>query len=77
MAAEVCDKLTPVWFWTPDRKWQPKDAPEVVDMLRLCNSRKTNYLLNVAPDRSGRILEDSVTRLKEIDSLLGLNHVGP
>jgi alpha-L-fucosidase len=35
-------------------------------MLKLCNSRQANYLLNVPPDRTGRIPEWLVRRLGEI-----------
>lgn len=71
IAAEVCDNLCPAWFWTPDRKWELRDAQAAVDMLRLCNSRRANYLLNVVPDRSGLIPDTSVARLEEIGRLLG------
>lgn len=67
--AEVCDKLGPGWFWMSDREWKLRGAEEVVEMLRLCNSRKSNYLLNVAPDRSGLIPESTVERLREIGQL--------
>jgi alpha-L-fucosidase len=35
-------------------------------MLKLCNSRQANYLLNVPPDRTGRVPEWLVRRLVEI-----------
>lgn len=70
--AEVCDKLGPGWFWnTGDNPQNMMAAKEVVQMLRLCNSRRANYLLNVAPDRSGLIPDYSVRRLREIGELLG------
>lgn len=71
--AEVCDKLGSGWFWTTkEDSSSPRPAEEVVEMLRLCNSRRANYLLNVAPDRSGLIPTASVTRLREIGKLLGV-----
>jgi len=69
--AEVCDKLGPGWFWMSSKEWKLRGAEEVVDMLRLCNSRKSNYLLNVAPDRSGLIPASTVERLREIGQLWG------
>jgi alpha-L-fucosidase len=69
--AEVCDKLGPGWFWsTKDSEAQLKSAEDVVAMVRLCNSRKANYLLNVAPDRSGLIPGYAVDRLRQIGRLL-------
>lgn len=67
-AAEVCDCITPgAWFWQPKlTEKSVTSAAEVVDMLKLCNSRQANYLLNVPPDRTGRIPEWLVWRLGEI-----------
>jgi alpha-L-fucosidase len=66
--AEVCDCITPgAWFWQPHlTEKSVTSAAEVVDMLKLCNSRQANYLLNVPPDRTGRIPEWLVRRLVEI-----------
>jgi alpha-L-fucosidase len=69
--AEVCDKIGPAWFWnTRENNANLKTAEEVVAMLKLCNSRRANYLLNIAPDRSGLIPAYSVERLREIGELL-------
>lgn len=71
--AEVCDKIGQGWFWTTKENLaNQKTAEEVVAMLKLCNSRRGNYLLNVAPDRSGLIPAYSVTRLRQIGKLLGV-----
>jgi alpha-L-fucosidase len=43
-------------------------------MLKLCNSRRANYLLNVAPDTSGLIPAPSVNRLQEVGALLDADH---
>ncbi|MCX7818431.1 MAG: alpha-L-fucosidase [Kiritimatiellae bacterium] len=70
-AAEVSDKLGPGWFWSSRETAQTIQTPEqVVEMVRLCNSRRANYLLNVAPDRTGRIPEYSVQCLRRIGELL-------
>ncbi len=69
--AEVCDKIGPGWFWsTTENDTNVKSAEEVVDMLKLCNSRRANYLLNVVPDRSGLIPAYSVERLRQVGKLL-------
>ena len=40
-------------------------------MLKLCNRRRANYLLNVPPDRDGLIPDLYVARLREVGKLLG------
>jgi alpha-L-fucosidase len=67
---EVSDYLGPAWFWKKDVEWNLKSAGDVVEVLRACNERRANYLLNVAPDTSGRIPETSVERLREVGALL-------
>jgi alpha-L-fucosidase len=61
---EVCDTLGEAWFW------QPEDSPRTVRVLyRLytaCLDRHANLLLDVGPDRTGRIAEASVKRLVEL-----------
>ena len=67
-ASEVCDCLTQgAWFWQTNlSEMSVTSATDVVTMLSLCNSRHANYLLNVPPDRSGRLPDMLVRRLKEI-----------
>ena len=69
--AEVCDLLGSNWFWMSNKKWKLNSAEKVVEMVQLCNSRNSNYLLNVAPDRSGLLPQPTVDRLREIGELLG------
>jgi len=70
---EVCDKMGPGWFWTPDESGEDlMTAEEAVKMLKLCNSRQANYLLNVAPDASGLIPTYALERLREIGGLLAV-----
>ncbi|MBN2296777.1 MAG: alpha-L-fucosidase [Pirellulales bacterium] len=72
--AEVCDILGPSWFWnTRENEANLKTAKDVVAILKLCNSRRTNYLLNVAPDKSGLIPVYSVERMRMIGKLLREN----
>lgn len=69
--AEVCDKLGPEWFWKSyEDETNVKPAIEVVTTLKKCNSRRANYLLNVAPDSSGLIPAVSLMRLREVGDLL-------
>ena len=71
-ASEVCDCITPgAWFWETNLNEESvTSAADLVDMLKLCNSRQANYLLNVPPDRTGRLPEMLVRRLKEIGQRL-------
>ena len=70
-AAEICDCITPgAWYWQPKiTEKSMTSAAKVVDMLKLCNGRQANYLLNVPPDRTGRIPDWLVRRLGEIDQV--------
>ncbi len=69
--AEVCDKISRTWFWnTADGPEYTKDAQEIVRMLRLCNKRNANYLLNVPPDRNGLISGIHLERMRELTALL-------
>ncbi len=70
-SAEVCDVLgTHNWFWDSSDERSTKSAVEVIDVLKKCNSRRANYLLNVAPDKTGLIPAYTVRRLREIRELL-------
>lgn len=68
--AEVCDKMETSWFWKAEDTWEIMEAAKIVDMLRTSNARRANYLLNIAPDRTGRIPAASVARLREVGVLL-------
>ena len=75
-AHEVCDKIGPGWFWTSEENdSNRKTAEEVVAMLKLCTGRRANYLLNVAPDKSGLIPASTVARLREIGKLRGVRSI--
>jgi alpha-L-fucosidase len=63
--AEVCDLLdSRGWFWKPGDE-KTRSAEDVVKMVKLCNSRNANYLLDVPPDNQGLIPEVYVNCLKE------------
>ncbi|MFC1761182.1 alpha-L-fucosidase [Planctomycetota bacterium] len=76
--AEVCDKIGPGWFWSSREKGTNlKSAEEAVNLLKLCNSRRANYLLNVAPDKSGQIPDYAFKCLQELGDLLGTESLSP
>ena len=67
--AELCDNLDDNgWFWHAGEK-KMKSAKAVADMLKLCQSRKTNLLLDVAPSQEGLIEQAYIDRLVEIRKL--------
>jgi len=71
--SEVCDTIGPSWFWSKSNdQTKLRTAEEVVAMLKLCNDRHANYLLNVAPDMTGQLPALSVERLREVGELLGV-----
>ncbi|UCD29729.1 MAG: alpha-L-fucosidase, partial [Planctomycetota bacterium] len=73
MPAEVCDKLTPHWFWTStDDPENMKSTQQIIKMLKLCNQRRANYLLNVPPNKDGLIDDTCVNRMREIGNALRL-----
>jgi len=70
MPAEVCDKISRTWFWsTADRPEDVRDAKDIVKMLKLCNERNANYLLNVPPGRDGLISGTHLERMREVAAL--------
>jgi alpha-L-fucosidase len=72
--SELCDCVDAGgrWFWhTGEIKLQ--DAGKIADMINLCNSRNTNYLLDVPPGRDGLIDDLYVKQLMEIKSKLSGN----
>ena len=64
---ETCWKLEQKWFWNEGAR--SKAATEVVDLMTRANDRNSNFLLNVGPDRNGRIVESSSKTLAEIGRL--------
>ena len=67
--AELCDNLDDNgWFWHAGEK-KMKSAKTVAEMLKLCQSRKTNLLLDVPPSPDGLIEQVYIDRLVEIRKL--------
>jgi len=70
---ETCWKLEPGWFW--EESW-PKGAEarmtaeQLAREIRTAHSRNANFLLNVGPDRQGRIVESSLKVLREIPAAM-------
>lgn len=68
-AAEVCDTIQTGarWFWHPGLgDGDLQSADRMIGTFRLCRARNANYLLNVPPDRDGRISGAALERMKEV-----------
>lgn len=65
---ETCWCLEQKWFWNEGAR--SKTAKQVVDLITTANSRNSNFLLNVGPDRNGKIVDSSIKTLAEIGKLL-------
>ena len=63
MPGEVCDPLGKEWFWKDHDK--PRPIEQLREQRRLCRERGVNLLLDVPPDRHGRIPEESIAVLRQ------------
>lgn len=61
---EVCDPIGYEWFWQ-DGDTLRSDA-ELLGMRLIARERKTNFLLDVPPDKSGLIPKDSIAALMRL-----------
>ena len=57
------------WFWRPGSKMQEPQA--IADVYRQCKDRKSNLLLNLSPNVTGRIPDDAVETLRQVAKLIG------
>ena len=64
---ETCWCLEQSWFW--GKEFHPKEAQDIVSQIKKANARNANFLLNVAPDRQGRIMKSSIEVLADIGKL--------
>lgn len=56
------------WFWRPGFKTQ--DPSVIADAYRQCKARKSNLLLNLSPDTTGRLPEEGVQAMHELAKLI-------
>jgi len=64
LPGETCWCLERSWFWYPGTS--SKTAKQVLNLLKTVNSRHSNLLLNVGPDRRGKIIKSSLKTLAEV-----------
>ncbi len=65
---EVCDTICGNWFWTPDDR--PKTVRTLYKLYAESVGRGANLLLNVPPDKTGRIPQEYVDALMELKRVI-------
>ncbi len=70
MPGEVCDPIGKDWFYVPDD--YPRADAELAEQLGACRERKVNLLLDVPPDKTGKIPEFHVKALQRLRKNAGL-----
>ena len=69
-AGESDAKSTKGWFWDSSRYNQPKSAETLFKMYLETVGRNATFLLNLPPNRAGRIDESLVTIMEDLGKLL-------
>jgi len=62
---ETCWKLEGKWFWEDGFK-TTSTAEQIAREIKTANARNANFLLNIGPDKQGRIIESSLKTLSKI-----------
>ena len=77
MPSLACLPINKNWFWKTEFPTDPVRKPaEIVDQLiKPLNAASCNFILNVAPNRDGRIDDNAIQALKEVGQLW--NNPGP
>ena len=68
--AEVDVSIRPGWFWHPDENDQVRSPAKLMTLYFESAGRGANLLLNVPPDRRGRIFEADALALKTFRDVL-------
>jgi len=72
LPAECDVSIRPGWFYHESEDGKVKSAAELFDLYTHCVGRGANLLLNVPPDRRGRLHEEDVKTLADFGGLLRL-----
>lgn len=65
--------IQPAWFWEPEFAHGPlKSTESILEELRFANNHYSNYLLNAAPNKDGRMDDNVVARLAEVGAKIQL-----
>lgn len=73
LPGEVCDSIAPItrdWFYLDGDK--PKAVEAIVGQFQACRAAGVNYLLNVPPDRRGRLPDAFVKCLMDVRRQTGV-----
>ncbi|MFY8216799.1 MAG: alpha-L-fucosidase [Chthoniobacterales bacterium] len=70
LPGEVCDPIGREWFFKEED--HPRCDRELLGMYLTCRARNTNLLLNVPPDRTGRLPDNYVQSLLRLRKNFGL-----
>ena len=65
---EVCDTICKYWFWMPNDP--PKDVCTLYKLYSESVGRGANLLLDVPPDKTGRIPQEVVERLMDLKAVI-------
>ncbi|MHC4443111.1 MAG: alpha-L-fucosidase [Planctomycetota bacterium] len=65
---EVCDTIASTWHWTPDDGC--RSIHNLYWLYKNCRERNSNLLLNVSPDKSGRIPDEYIKTLQELKKVI-------
>lgn len=68
--AETDVSIRPGWFYSPETDDKVKSVDKLVDIYYTSIGRNSNLLLNVPPDRNGRIHSTDSTRLMEFRKVI-------
>ncbi|MCF7956245.1 MAG: alpha-L-fucosidase [Phycisphaerae bacterium] len=68
---ETCWKMEQGWFW--NEGCSTGNVNGIMSHMDKAYGRNSNFLLNVGPDKNGKIIDSSVKALAEIGKLLGTN----
>jgi alpha-L-fucosidase len=64
LPGEFCQPIGKQWFFADGDLSRP--SAELLDEYRFCRKNEINYLLDVPPDKSGLLPDDSVKKLMEL-----------
>jgi len=68
--AETNTSIRPGWFYSPNADERVKSLERLVGIYHTSVGRNSTFLLNVPPDRTGRIHKNDSTRLMELKSAI-------
>ncbi len=54
---EFCTTLTPGWFWNENQGYSHPSGAAIADWRTTARNAKANFLLNIGPDKAGRLPE--------------------